>query len=74
MQQKTCHDGQDSEKDGRRHGYVLATMISRMRTMRPRIPPPVPYCHELPWWDSVVSGAAAARQNSESWRNVLRAD
>jgi hypothetical protein len=41
--------------------------------MRPRTPPPVPYCHELPWfW--VVSGAAAARQISESWRRVLRAD
>jgi hypothetical protein len=40
--------------------------------MKPTTPPPAPYCQSLPW-DSVVIGAAPARENSESCRSTLRA-
>lgn len=51
--------------------YILKTMMSRIRTMKPMIPPPVPYCQllsmvlaEISW----ATGAAKARAARQSWR------
>lgn len=45
---------EEDEKDDA-WSYVLKTMISRIRTMKPITPPPVPYCHELPAVEAVTS-------------------
>lgn len=48
------------------------TMISKIRTTRPRSPPPVPYCQALP--PAVVetlgsaTGAATVRAARKSWK------
>lgn len=49
-------------------GNILKTMISRTRTISPIIPPPVPYCHELPWPAAATcsTGAASARAAQRS--------
>lgn len=54
----------------RRKGLPI-TMTSRMNTMNPTIPPPVPYCHASPW-PSTVIGAAMARDAIARWRTVVR--
>lgn len=50
---------------------VLKTMMSRIRTMKPTIPPPVPYCMGVPVVVIVSSarGAAKVRAARQSWRN-----
>lgn len=49
---------------------VLHTRTSMISTMKPRTPPPVPYCHalELVAWISLAVGAAKARAARQSWR------
>ena len=51
---------------------LLHTMISRIKTMNPRIPPPVPYCCEgfMPRTCafSVATGAAAASAAKQNWK------
>lgn len=50
---------------------LLKTMISKTKTMKPIIPPPLPYFQALPW--VVVSmGAARAREKRANWRRRLR--
>lgn len=51
---------------------LLKTMISRTRTMKPRTPPPVPYCHAL-LLTSACMGAANAREKKKNCRRVARA-
>lgn len=53
---------------------VLKTMISRIRTMKPMIPPPVPYCQLLLTVLAEISfatGAAKARAARQSWRRQV---
>ncbi len=45
---------------------VLKTMISRIKTMKPRSPPPVPYFHALPWLWAVVSVSSAMAKDTRS--------
>lgn len=62
------------EKDKRGNG--LKTMMSRMRTMNPTIPPPVPYCQGAALATVMVSsatGAAAMRAAMQSWRQKGKA-
>lgn len=50
---------------------VLKTMMSRTRTMKPMMPPPVPYCQLLSMVLAEIScatGAAKARAARQSWR------
>jgi hypothetical protein len=51
-------------------GNVLHTRISRTRTMKPTIPPPVPYCValELRVVKSSAIGAAEQRAARQRWR------
>lgn len=53
-------------------GDLLKTMISRIKTMKPTTPPPAPYCHVLPWWPSVMTGAAVTRENMRNWSSMAR--
>ena len=48
------------EKAGKEGGNVLKIMISRIKTMNPMIPPPVPYFHAFSCTASVDIGAASA--------------
>lgn len=54
---------------------LLQTMKSRTRAMKPKTPPPVPYCHASAWIEktgsSVASGAAKANAARASWRMSL---
>lgn len=53
---------------------VLQTRISRTRTMKPMIPPPVPYCHGLAPVASTppsARGAPKASEASQSWRKEM---
>lgn len=54
-----------------RVSHILQTIISRTNTMKPMMPPPVPYCHGLAavaLTPSVTVGAASASVASHSWR------
>lgn len=57
-------------------GYPPQMMISITNTMKPMIPPPVPYCHAsvLVAWSSSLfsSGAAKVRAARQSWRKALK--
>jgi hypothetical protein len=51
--------------------YALHTRISRTRTMKPMMPPPVPYCVALELRvvnSSAAIGAAEHRAARQSWR------
>lgn len=53
---------------------VLNTIMSRIRTMKPMMPPPVPYCQELSMVLVEISwatGAAKARAARQSWRRKV---
>jgi hypothetical protein len=54
---------------------ALKTRMSRTRTMKPTMPPPVPYCQVVPWAVTVSSarGAAMARAARLNWRRRARA-
>lgn len=49
---------------------ILKTIRSRTKTMKPIMPPPAPYCHELLLVVTVPSarGAAKAQVARQSWR------
>lgn len=50
----------EKEKAGKQGENVLKIMISRINTMNPMIPPPVPYFHAFSCTASVDIGAASA--------------
>jgi len=60
-------------------GNVLKIMISRIKTMKPMIPPPVPYFHAFSCTASVDIGAASAeaarrRKLRAAWKVYIFAD
>lgn len=58
----------------RKQDCVLQTRMSRMRMIKPMIPPPVPYCHGLALVASTppsARGAAKASEASQSWRKEM---
>jgi len=52
----------------------IQTMISRISTMKPRTPPPVPNFHALPWLWVVSVSSAMARERREKLRRRVRVD
>lgn len=55
-------------------GRVPNTIMSRTKTISPRMPPPVPYCHELPAVEAVTSpvGRADAKVARRRWERRKR--
>ena len=50
---------------------ILKTIMSRIRTMKPIIPPPLPYFQALPWTVAMSVSSAIAKERRESWRSML---
>lgn len=55
-------------------GGVPNTIMSRTKTISPRMPPPVPYCHELPAVEAVTSpvGRADVKVARRRWERRRR--
>ena len=51
--------------------YLRATMISRTKTIKPMIPPPLPYFQAFSWMVISPVGAPRARAKKENWRRKL---
>lgn len=41
--------------------------------MKPRTPPPAPYCQALPWVVATTVSSAIAKDSKANWRITLRA-
>jgi len=53
--------------------YVLQTMMSRIKTMKPMTPPPVPNFQASPWLLVLRVSSAITREIRANWRSMLSA-
>jgi hypothetical protein len=58
-------------RDGNAEEDLLNTIISKIKTTKPRTPPPVPYFHALPCWAVETVSSARAK---ETRRRLRRSD
>lgn len=58
-------EGENVDRECRCEYDVLNTMMSRINTMNPTTPPPLPYFQALPWFVASM-GAAMARAAKKS--------